>query len=346
MSSTKTKTRRKYHQSITNNIRISPGKKRGKRADELYKMAAKRGNTPKRRKMSMAEELMTLVSEEEYADNVQAMTDDEYITKTEVASIKKMIAGKLWVDNRKFTNRQNQCIATGMYELFGSAVSKSANDVHAELCQFFLDPDKKQLRDILRASMKTSHVSFSTWITNLNNMNKPCDEFGLYLLCRCFKRHVCIVTSKRLLCTFKPANMTTFQKLSKCDNVLLWLGESKFAEMKPLQSGKNKGIGPLQEWQLASECVDHLHEKNISSKRPRKPLSNTSTNIAPTTASKTPSPRSRKRKRTEIDYKQYHRDGTLAVRSPSSPLRTKPLPRASGPSKSRMASQEYIRRSS
>ena len=159
-------------------------------------MAAIRGNTPKRRKLSMAEELMMLVNEEEYSDSVQAMTDDEYITKTEVTSIKKMICGKLWVDTRKFTNWQNQCIATGMYELFGSAVSKSANDVHAELCQFFLDPDRKHLRDILCQSMQNCKISFTNWITDLNNVNKPCDEFGVYLLCRCYKRHVGIVTSK------------------------------------------------------------------------------------------------------------------------------------------------------
>ena len=265
-------------------------------------MAAIRGNTPKRRRMSMAEELMTLVNEEEYSDLVAAITDDEYITKTEVASIKKMTSGKLWVDTRKFTNRQNQCIATGMYELFGDAVSKSAKDVHTELCQFFLDLDMKHIRDILRDSMKNSNLSFSSWITDLNNANKPCDEFVLYLLCRCYKRHVGIVTSRHLLCSFKCGNMMMFQKLCKCDNVLLWLGESRFAELKPLQS--LKGIGTHQEWQVGSDCVNHLHEKNMSSKRPRKPLSNTSTNIALVT-----SPRGTKRKRNKIDYKQYHKDG-------------------------------------
>ena len=202
-------------------------------------MAVIRGNTPKRRKLSMAEELLTLVNEEEYAENVEGVVDDEYITKTEVTSIKKMISGKLWIDTRKFTNRQNQVLATGMYELFGSAVSKSSKDVHEELCQFFLDPDRKHIRDILRDSMKNSKLLFSSWITNMNNVNKPCDEFGLYLLCRCYKRHVGVITSKRMLCSFKTGSMTTFQKLCKCDDVLLWLGESKYAEIKPLQS---KGV--------------------------------------------------------------------------------------------------------
>ena len=238
-----------------------PGKKRRKTADEIFKMAAIRGNTPKQRKKSMAEELMALVTDEEYVEVVEGLTEDEYITKTEVASIRKMISGKLWIDTRKFTNWQNQCIPTGMYELFGSCVSKSAVDVHAEVVQYFLDPDWKNLRDLLRHSTKNNKVSYSTWITNLNNINKPCDEYVLYLLCRCYNRHAVIVTSKRLLCSFKPGNMTVFDKLCKCDTVLIWLGESTFAEMKPLQTPK--GLGPLPEWQLASDCILHLHEKNI-----------------------------------------------------------------------------------
>ena len=193
---------------------------------------------------------MSLVTEEEYTDSVLGLTDDEYITKTEVASIRKMISGKLWVDTRKFTNRKNQCISTGMYELFGSAMSKSASAIHAEVCEYFLDPDRKELRAILRDSMKSIKRSYSSWISNLNNINNPCDKFVLYLLCHCYKRHVCLVTSKRLICSFKTANMTTFQKLRKCDNILLWLGESKFAEMIPLQN--RKGVG---HWLLSALTI-------------------------------------------------------------------------------------------
>ena len=241
-----------------------PGKKRGKTADEFNKMAAIRGNTPKRRKMSMAEELMTLVNDEEYTDCVLGLTDDEYITKTEIASIKKMISGKLWVDSRKFTNRQNQCISTGMYELFGSSVSKSATDVHAEGCQYFLDLDREEIRDVLRDSMKKTKQSYSNWINNLNNINKPCDEFVLYLLCRCYKRHVCIVTSKRLICSFKLAKMTTSQKLCKCDSVLLWLGESKFAEMKPLQNLGGRDLYKNGNWlrSASTTCMKKILHPN------------------------------------------------------------------------------------
>ena len=309
-------------------------------------MASNHGNTPKRKKNSIAEELMALVSDEEYVEHVVSLTEDEYLTKTEVASLRKMISGKLWIDGRKFMNRQNQCIPTGMYELFGSCVSKSAVAVHTELVTYFLDPEQKNLRDLLRQSAKNNKFSYSTWITNLNNINKPCDEYVLYLLCRCYNRHASIVTSKRILCTFKTGSMTLFDKLCKCDTVLIWLGESTYAEMKPLQTPK--GIGPLEEWHLASECIMHLHEKNLAAKRPHKPVSTTSSNLAIKQSTTTiPNKdggkglvQGTKRKRMDIDYKQYHNEGTVTSRSPG--LSNKPLPRASGPSAERLAAQNYI----
>ena len=51
-------------------------------------MAAIRGNTPKKKKKSIAEELMLLVTDEEYVELVEGLTEDEYITKTEVTSDK------------------------------------------------------------------------------------------------------------------------------------------------------------------------------------------------------------------------------------------------------------------
>ena len=305
-------------------------------------MVSNRGNTPKHKKNSIAEELMALVSDEEYVEHIVCLTEDEYLTKTEVASLRKMISGKLWIDGRKFTNRQNQCIPMGMYKLLGSCVSKSAIAVHTELVTYFLEPEQKNLRDVLRQSAKNNKFPYSTWITNLNNINKPCDEYVLYLLCRCYNRHASIVTSKRILCTFKTGTMTLFEKLCKCDTVLIWLGESTYAEMKPLQTPK--GIGPLQEWQLASECIMHLHEKNLTAKRPRKPISTTSSNLAIKQSSTTKSNKDvrqgTKRRRMDIDYKHYHNDGTVISRSPGSTK--KPLPRASGPSAERLAAQTYI----
>ena len=124
-------TQKKY-KSKTKSTERYQAKSTGK-ADAISKMATNRGNTPKRRRNTIAEELMALVSDEEYVEEVEGLTEDKYLTKTEVASIRKMISGKLWIDGRKFTNRQNQCIPTGMYELFRNCVSKSAVVVHTEV---------------------------------------------------------------------------------------------------------------------------------------------------------------------------------------------------------------------
>ena len=74
---------------------IYPGKKHGNLQDK-NKMVARGTNT------SMAAELMLLIDEEEYIHLIPPFANDDYLNKNEVASLKKMTSGKLWVDNRKF----------------------------------------------------------------------------------------------------------------------------------------------------------------------------------------------------------------------------------------------------
>ena len=144
--------------------------------------------------------------------------------------------------------------------------------------------------------------------------------------------------------------MLTYDKLLKCDTVLIWLGESKFAEVKPLQTHTSSStLGPIQEWHLLAECINHLHEKNAKSKTTRKSRSTVSTDIAPVDThakvSATKKPESTeitsKWKRTIIDYRHYHKDGTVVEKSP--PASRKILPRATGPSETRLAAQEMIK---
>ena len=84
--------KKKTCQAITRSRGINPGKKCGKRADEI-KMAARQGNTSQSRKTSMAEELLTLVSNEEYINTIPMFGGTDYVNSTELASLKKMISG-------------------------------------------------------------------------------------------------------------------------------------------------------------------------------------------------------------------------------------------------------------
>ena len=304
-------------------------------------MAARQGNSTRSVKTSMVEELLTLVSTEEYLDTVPKFSGTDYLNRVELASLKKMISGKLWVDSRKFLNRQNLSIPSGMLSMFGQTVGKSAIDVKGEICDQLIDTDNKRLREILRNSMKSTKQSYSSWITNLNQDNATCNELVIYLLCRTYKRHVVVILSSKLSSLFKPGNMSTFEQLNKADHVLVWMGEDKYGEIKPLHI--KTGIGNVLEWQHLAETVQHLHEKRLSSKQQKRPEKPTSIN--------TPAPQKQpqndkmvqKRGKHEsslnIDYKHYHSDG---IRSAKSPRNDKPLPRASGPSTTRMAAQQMI----
>ena len=97
-------------------------------------MAARRGNN------SIAVDLLNLIEDEEYVELIPVLQEDDYLNKNEVASIKKMVSGKLWIDNRKFITRQNSLIPSGMFEVFGECMLKSALDVCHEMCDWNVRP--------------------------------------------------------------------------------------------------------------------------------------------------------------------------------------------------------------
>ena len=304
-------------------------------------MAARLGNSVNPMNLSMTEELFEMVRSEEYVDNIMIFEGTDYINKVELTALKKMMSGKLWIDNRKFVSRQNQSMTSGIFNLFGQTIGKSAFDVRTEACDFFLNVENKELREKFRRSFKLAKKSYSAWISNFNDENTPCNEFSLYLLCCTYKRHVVIVLSSKLWCSFKPGNMSTYEKLQKADHVLVWTGEDKFAEIKLLQV--KSGVGNVLGWQHCAESIDHTHEKRLSTKvnrRPNKAMDTVKAKPKMKTASPVSSRRGTKRdSKVVIDYAQYHSAGILSSKSPKL---EKPLPRASGPSEDRQAAQNMI----
>ena len=294
-------------------------------------MATRGANT------SLAAELLSLIDEEEYIQTVPLLKYDDYLNKNEVASLKKMTSGKLWVDNRKFVTRQNTPIDSGLFELFGGSMSKSANDIKTEAYDFLLDPDNKNIRSILRESLKAGEIPYSKWIEKLSNEYPSCDAATLYLLCRTFKRHAVVVTSSKIWSSFKPGNRTPLDMFVKADYVLLWLGCSMFAEIKPLKT-VTATLGPLVEWQQLTDSVHVLHEKRLTEKKARKPRQPKPPPKSPSVS--TPRKGTKRQSKVQIDYKSMHNEG-LSARSPK---QRKLLPKASGPSESRLESQRMITR--
>ena len=129
---------------------------------------------------------------------------------------------------------------------------------------------------------------------------------------------------------------STLDKFVKADVILLWMGEGKYAELEPLQ--KTSSLGSLEEWQLLADCVQRIQQKLITENKKRKPK-----RVTPSVQKQavvTTSCDSPKHKTRDLNYKQMHNDRLQAAKSPKSS--EKILPRASGPSTSRITSQQMI----
>ena len=306
-------------------------------------MAAVSGNYALNDKNSMASELLDMISVEEYISSIPAFPSTDYLNKNELGSLKKMISGKLWTDTRKFVSRQNAIVVNGLYALFGVTLGISAVNIRTDACDLLLDPDSKDIRCILRDSIGKTTKSYSTWIKRLSNDAYPCDEFGLFLLSYTYKRHVIVILANSLWCTFKTGCMSTLEKLCKSDHILVWLGEDRYAEVKPLHT--KCGHNNFAEWQLLVESIDHLHQRSTNPKRQCRVAKSTAS-ISTLTKRKSLSPlRTRssdqRGSKVHIDYKQLHEDGVIEVKERTS---DKYLPKSSGPSKSRQDSQRHIAR--
>ena len=270
------------------------------------------GNKANRGKISMAAELLSAINVEEYVTEIQMFHSTAYLNKNELASVKKMVSGKLWLDSRKFVNRQNNVIVNGLFALFGGTLGKSASDIRAEACDFLLEADQVNLRKLLRCSVNGSGRTYSKWIVKLSNEIYPCDEFGLFLLSFVFKCHVLVILTDKLWCTFKVGRMTTFEKICKADHILVWMGEDRYSEVKPLQQKTSTNVSNIAEWQQLAESVDLLHSK--SKNRARRVEKGNASIKTPTKQDlpKIVSPirqSTRGDRKRSIDYKQLHEEG-------------------------------------
>ena len=307
-------------------------------------MAAVSGNSVNCNKTSMAAELLSIINVEEYVTDVEKLPSMDYLNKLEVASIKKMVSGKLWLDSRKFVSRQNNIVVNGLFALFGLTLGKSASDIRAEACDFLLEADHGELRKILRRSVNGSGRTYSKWIGRLSSDEYPCDEFGLYRLSFVFKCHVLVILADKMWCTFKVGRMTMFQKICKVDHVLVWMGEDRYSQVKPLQIKTGTCAGNIAEWQQLAESVDLLHSKAKS--RAHRVEKATASIKTPT---KQPKPKllspvytrrpTKRDSKILIDYKQLHEEGVFEEKRQHV---EKYPPRSSGPSETRLEAQKLI----
>ena len=127
----------------------------------------------------------------------------------------------------------------------------------------------------------------------------------------------------------------------KADFVLLWLGDDRFAEVKPLKTVTTT-LSPLVEWQLLTDSIHVIHEKRATERKARKPRQPKTKPQPPPKNQSVSTPRKgqKRHSKIDIDYKSMHKEGLTT----KSPRQQKTLPRASGPSESRIESQRMITR--
>ena len=195
---------------------------------------------------------------------------------------------------------------------------------------------------MLKVSVAQGGRSYSNWIRHLSSDDYPCDKFGLFLLSYTYKRHVIVILMDKLWCTFVTTNMSTFEKLCKSDHTLIWLGDDKYAEVKPLQV---KGTN-IAEWQQLADSIDILHEKNRSSKKQQRRAERSTASVSTPKKSKLHSPiktsariSSKRDSKISIDYKQLHEIGAFETKKRKI---EKFLPRGTGPSETRLEAQKQI----
>ena len=134
--------------------------------------------------------------------------------------------------------------------------------------------------------------------------------------------------------------MNTFEKICKSDHVLLWLGDDKYSEVKLLQV--RDSTGNIADWKRLAESIDLVHERNLKAKYNQRVSRATASIKTPTKKPASPLTirASNRRDRTiSIDYKQLHEDGIYEEKRRKV---EKFPPKMSGPSDSRIASQNLI----
>ena len=123
-----------------------------------------------------------------------------------------------------------------------------------------------------------------------------------------------VILADTTWCTFKVGRMTTFEKICKADHVLVWMGEDRYSEVKPLQIKTGVSAGNIAEWQQLAESVDLLHSKAKGrARRVEKATASISTPVKhpkPVSPARTCQP-SKRDSKVSIDYKQLHEDGVF-----------------------------------
>ena len=95
---------------------------------------------------------------------------------------------------------------------------------------------KEELGETARITLRQLDVSLMYWINRMQKETTPADELALYCLSKVYNRHVKVYTSSYCWTTLQDQFTLTQEEIGNlCDVHLLYMGPSKFAEIKRIQ---------------------------------------------------------------------------------------------------------------
>ena len=180
---------------------------------------------------SLAGELLEIINENRYKTNFQHLSEDHVVSSEVIKSLKKDKSGGRDYDTSRFQNRRGNIIPDGLYSLFTKYAGESCSEIRDKLSTWVVE-HRSELVELTRDSFKTHKPDFSWWNLAIINKRRPGDELSLFCLCKIYHRHAIIYTEIDYWTTLADTDKLTEEDvISKCDIVLVYLGNNKFCEV-------------------------------------------------------------------------------------------------------------------
>ena len=129
-----------------------------------------------------------------------------------------------------------------MYSLFTNYAGENCTEIREKLSTW-ANEQRSYLAELTKESFKTHRTDFNWWILAIINKRRPGDELTLFCLCKIYHRHAIVYTENEYWTTLADTrNLTEDEVVSRCDIVLVYLGDNKFCEV--VKSNKESSMPP------------------------------------------------------------------------------------------------------
>ena len=180
---------------------------------------------------SLAGELLEIINENRYKTVFKHLSEDNVVSSDVIKSLKKDKSGGRDYDTSRFQNRQGNIKPDGLYSLFTKYAGENCSEIRDKLSSWVIE-HRSALEDLTSDSFKTHKTNFNWWNLAIINKRRPGDELSLFCLCKIYHRHAIIYTEIDYWTTLEDTeNLTEEEIVSKCDIVLVYLGDNKFCEV-------------------------------------------------------------------------------------------------------------------